>query len=295
LQTEDKILKRQLNYRKRAAWLFCLPAIAANLVFGWYPLFLGFIVLFYKWPIFDSPSFVEWSNFQAVFSDPVLTTSIINTFYFAFLKIALTFIIPIIISIMLMEMKPKIIRIMMILWFIPLASMASIIIWKYFYHTRWGLFNGILQTLGLPTSQWLDSSRIAMLCIVLPGLIMYGPGLVYIATLQSIPQEFYEAADLEGAGFWRKVWSITLPRLRPIIAVMLILAVIGSMQTFDSIFVMTGGGPGYATTTLIMRFFKIGFENMQYGRGAVYAVLLFSMVMALIIIQRKYFREDIDK
>ena len=295
MEREEKILRKQLKYRKRTAWLFCLPAIAANLIFGWYPLFLGFIVLFYKWPIFGSPSFIGWSNFQAVFNDPVLTTSIANTFYFAFLKIALTFIIPIIVSIMLMEMKPRTIRLMMILWFIPIASMASIVIWKYFYNPRWGLFNGVFQFLGLPTSQWLDSSRIAMLCIVLPGLIMYGPGLVYIATLQSIPQEYYEAAELEGAGFWRKVWSITLPRIRPIIAMMLILAVIGSMQTFDAIFVMTGGGPGYTTTTLIMRFFKIGFENMQYGRGAVYALLLFLMIMTLIIIQRKYFKEDVDK
>lgn len=288
-------IRRQLKYRKRAAWLFCIPAIAANLIWGWYPLMLGFIVIFYKWPIFKPMQYVGWSNFQAVFSDPVLLTSITNTFYYAFLSIVLTFAIPIIVAIMLMEMKPKTIRIMMILWFVPIASMASIIIWKYFYNVRWGLLNGILQTLGLPTSRWLESARIAMLCIVLPGLIMYGPGLVYIATLQSVPGELYEAADLEGAGLWRKIWSITLPRLRPIIAMMLILSIIGSMQTFDSIFVMTGGGPGYTTTTLIMRFFKIGFESMNYGRGAVYAFLLFIMIMVLIIIQRKYFKEDIDR
>ena len=236
--------QKALKYRKKAAWLFCLPAIAANLIFGYYPLFLGFVVLFYKWPVIRPPHFVGWSNFEAVFDDPVLTTSIINTFYFAFLKIALTFIIPIIVSIMLMEMKPKTIRIMMILWFIPMASMSGIIVWKWFYNPYYGLFNGILKILGLPLSQWLNSSRIAMLCLVLPALIMFGPGLIYIASLQSIPSDLYESAELEGASMWQKIWHITLPRLRPIIAMMLILAVIGNMQVFMQPFVMTGGGPG---------------------------------------------------
>jgi len=120
-------------------------------------------------------------------------------------SIALTFLVPIFVAILLMEMRKSLIRIMMILWFIPVSSMAGIIIWKWFYNPQYGLFNGILQSLGMPTLRWLDDPNLAMICLVLPGLIMYGPGLIYIATLQGIPDELYQAAELEGASFWRKI------------------------------------------------------------------------------------------
>jgi len=104
---------------------------------------------------------------------------------------------------------------MMILWFIPVASTAGIAIWKYMYHPRLGLLNGLLAALHLPALKWLDDPNLAMLCLVLPGLILFGPGLIYIAALQSVPEELYEAAELEGAGFFRKIWHVTLPTPPP--------------------------------------------------------------------------------
>jgi multiple sugar transport system permease protein len=207
----------------------------------------------------------------------------------------LTFLLPILVSILLMEMSPRIIRIMMILWFLPVASTAGIVIWKYFYNPNLGLLNGILQSVGLPAQQWLDSPSLAMISLVLPGLILFGPGLVYIASLQGIPEELYEAAELEGAGFFTKIWRITLPRLRPVIAMMLIFSVIGSLQVFEQPFIMTGGGPGYATRTVVMHVYNLSFLAYNLGKATALAIVLFFVIMTLIVIQRRYFRETLDE
>ena len=133
-----------------------------------------------------------------------------------------------------------------------------------------------------------------MLCLVLPGLIMFAPGLIYIATLQGIPEELYEAAELEGAKFLQKVWYVTLPRMRSIIAMMLILAIISNFQVFDQPKVMTGGGPNFATYSVVMRVFDLAFEELKFGKATALAIILFFVIMTLVIIQRKYFKENID-
>ncbi|MCD6232099.1 sugar ABC transporter permease [Candidatus Aerophobetes bacterium] len=286
--------RRELRAVRRWAWYICLPGFIVNFIFGWYPLALGIVVAFQDWPIIGPAKFVGLTHFYNLASDPLFYKTFVNTFYYTALSIGLTFFIPIIVSILLMEMEKRVIRIMMILWFIPMASMSGIIVWKWFYNPYYGLFNGILKILGLPLSQWLNSSRIAMLCLVLPALIMFGPGLIYIASLQSIPSDLYESAELEGASMWQKIWHITLPRLRPVIAMLLLLAIIGNMQVFDQPYVMTGGGPGYATTTVVIYFYNIAFNSLRFGKGAALAFVLFCVIMVLVIIQRKYFRENID-
>jgi len=288
------VLKERFKYRTRAARLFIAPSLVLTFVFGWYPLALAFVVGFQEYWILGA-RYVGFANFQQIANDPMVGIVLRNTLYYAFLNIALTFIVPIFVAILLLEMNRKIVRIMMILWFIPMASMASLILWKWMYDPYTGLFNGILVRLGLPTLLWLDDPRIAMLCIVLPNLIMYGPGLVYIASLQSIPDELYEAADLEGAGIWQKIWSITLPRLRPIIAMMLILAVIGAFQVFEAPFVMTGGGPANATRTIVMLIVETAFRDLHYGYGTALAIILFIILLVLITLQRKYFKENLDE
>ncbi|MCD6231639.1 sugar ABC transporter permease, partial [Candidatus Aerophobetes bacterium] len=239
--------------------------------------------------------FVGLSNFRLLFSDPIFYISFRNVAYYTTLNLTLTFIIPIIIAILLMEMRKDIIRIMMILWFIPTASMAGMVIWKWFYNPYYGLFNAILKRLGFPPLRWLNDPNLAMFCLVLPGLIMFGPGLIYIASIQSIPEEFYEAAELEGTSFWQKVWHITLPRLRPIIAMMLILAIINNLQVFNPMKVMTGGGPANATISPVMHIFNLAFERYKMGIGSAMSIILFFLVLSLITIQRKFFKENIDK
>ena len=284
-----------LKSTTRAKWILYLPAVIFGGLFGWYPLILGLLVGFQKYHFIRPAEFVGFANYQRIFRSTLTPIVFRNTFYFSFLSIGLTFFVPIIIAILLMEMKKSIVRVMMILWFIPMASMGGLVIWKYFYNVKYGLFNGILRFLGLPPLGWLNDSSLAMLCLVLPGLIMFGPGLIYIASIQSVPDELYEASHLEGASIFQQIWHISLARLRPIIAMMMLLAIIKNMQVFEGPLVMTGGGPGLATTTVVMRFFNLAFINLDFGRGSALATLLFGLITIIIVIQRKYFKENIDK
>jgi multiple sugar transport system permease protein len=226
-----------------------------------------------------------------------------NTIFYAVLSFCLTFFVPIIVAILLMEMSPKVIRVMMILWFIPIASMASMVLIRYFYNVDYGLLNGLIEKWynlwnTAPGARqyplWLNSPKTAMLCLVLPDLILYGPGLVYIATLQGIPQDLYEAAEIDGAGFLNKIWHITLPRLRPIISMMMVFSIIYALQVMEPIMIMTQGGPARATETVAFMVYKIAFEQLLMGKGNALAVLFFFMILSFTVIQRVFFKESSD-
>jgi len=286
---------RRLRYAQVAGWIFTSPALLIQTVFGWLPVAIAFVVAFQRYYLAKPAEWVGFANFAEVFADPLTPVSFVNTGIYAALSLGLTFIIPIIVAIFLLEMRPSVIRVMMILWFIPVAQMAGIVLWKWLYNTNYGALNAILNGVGIPSLQWLDSPQTAMLCLVLPGVIMFGPGLVYIASLQSIPDELYEAAHIEGAGIWQKIWYVTLPRIRPIIAMMLIFGVIGALQIFELPFIMTRGGPGTATTTVVMRVYTLAFNSFRMDKATALSIVLFFGIMFLIIIQRRYFKEDPDQ
>lgn len=279
---------------KFSGWMMSIPAIVIHLMFAWLPIGLAFMVSMQKYYPAAPPEYVGMDNFRDVANDPMTYVAFRNTFFYAGLSLLLTFLPPIIISIMLMELSPGMIRVLMLLWFLPIANTAGIVIWQYFYHPDLGLFNAVLDMLFGVRLGWLNDARMAMLCLVLPGFIMFGPSLIYISVLRSIPDDFYEAAELDGAGFWRKLWYITLPRLRPVIAMMLIFHLIGALQVFDQPFIMTGGGPGDATRTVALYIYDLAFGNIDFGKGTALAVVFFFVIMTLVIIQRKCFREDLD-
>jgi multiple sugar transport system permease protein len=279
---------------RAAAWWFTLPGLLFQFLFGWFPVLIAFLVGFQRYYFAKPPDYVGADNFRAVWNDPLTLEVFRNTFTFAALSLSLTFFIPIFVSILLMEMRARTIRWMMVLWFIPVASTAGIVIWKYLYNPRLGLFNNVLAWLHLPQQKWLDDPNLAMLSLVLPGLILFGPGLMYIAALQSIPGELYEAAELEGARFFQKIRYVTLPRLRPVIAMMLIFSLIGAMQVFELPFIMTSGGPGYATTTVVQQVYSLAFNAFNVGKATALAIVLFFVIMALVIIQRRVYRENVD-
>ena len=283
------------RYRALSAWLFTLPGLVTQGFFGWFPILFAFTVAFQRYYLVKPPENVGLANFHAVVQDPLTVIAFANTLKYAALSIGLTFIVPIFTSILLMEMPRRTIRIMMILWFLPVASTAGIAIWKYMYNPRLGLMNGMLRGLGLPEQKWLDDPALAMLSLILPGIILFGPGLIYIAALQNVPEELYEAADLEGAGIFTKIRVVTLPRLRPIIAMMLIFSVIGVMQVFELPFIMTNGGPGYETTTVVMHIYKMAFQAYNLGKATALSIVLFCVILVLILLQRRYFRENIDE
>jgi multiple sugar transport system permease protein len=159
---------------------------------------------------------------------------------------------------------------------------AVAVVWKYLYHPRYGLINQSLGALGLPTVDWLGSPGWAMVAITLLAVWRtFGYGLViYVAGLQSIPRSLYEAAELDGAGPWRRLVDVTLPLLRPTTVFVAVITTVSLFQIFAEPYVMTAGGPLGATTSVALLMYQQGFRWWSMGNAAAIAFMLFGMVLA---------------
>lgn len=280
--------------RRMEGHLFAVPAFLFQLSWGWYPLLMAFVISFTNARFRGPVEFTGLESYLRMWNDPLVAQSFRVTAIYAALSIGLTFVIPIFVAILLMEMPKKHIRWMMLLWFLPLSSIASTLLFRYMFNAQYGLFQFIaVDLLGLPPQPFLNSGHQVLFWLVFPGILFFGPGLIYMATLQGIPESYYEAAEIEGAGFWRKMWTISLPRMRPVISMLLIFAIIGTSQVFEFPLIMTGGGPGGASRTVVIYLYDL-LRSLRYADATALGVFLFVITMVLVIIQRRFFREDPD-
>jgi multiple sugar transport system permease protein len=288
---------RELSRRSRIERiLFVLPAFLFHLSWGWYPVIVAFYLSFTNSRLMKPPDFVGWDNYNRLWHDPLVAKAFQVTFTYAALSIVLTFVMPILVAILLMEMPKHVMRWMMLLWFLPLSGIASTILWRYMYNTRYGLLQYVFTHLGFPEQRFLNDARLVLFWLIFPGILFFGPGLIYMAALQSIPTSYYEAAEIEGASFWRKIWTISLPRLRPIIVMMLTFAIIGGLQEFSWPQIMTSptGEPGGAARTVVMFIYQPLWGMMRLGDATALAVMLFVVIMVITIVYRTIFKEDPD-
>jgi multiple sugar transport system permease protein len=289
---------QRLRRRNRIEiWLFLIPALLFQLVWGWYPVIMTFLISFTDaQPILPS-SFTGFASYLRVWKDPLVAQAFQVTFIYAGLSIGLTFVIPIIIAIFLIELPPRLMRWLMILWFLPLSSISNTIIWRYIYNNQYGLMEYIATSiLHLPHQQFLDDPNQVLFWLVFPGIIVIGPGvagLAYMAALQGIPHSYFEAAEIEGAGFWRKIWTISIPRLRPVIAVLLIYGIIQGLQLYDWPQIMTGGQPEGASRTIMLYLYDYVI-NQRYSDASALALYVFILTFVVIVLLRTFFKEDPD-
>jgi multiple sugar transport system permease protein len=286
--------RRGLGRRSRIErWLFLTPALLFQLAWGWYPLIVAFLLSFTNARVRGPVTFTGLQSYQRMWNDPLVAQAFRVTFTYAALSIVLTFVIPIIVAILLMEMPPRTMRWMMLLWFLPLSGIANTILWRYFYNGQYGLMQFVVTSLGFPPERFLNDPNQVLFWLIFPGILLFGPGLIYMAALQSIPASYYEAAEVEGAGFWRKIWTISLPRLRPVISMLLTFAIIGSLQEFNWPQIMTGGDPGGASRTAVMYMYSLG-QNLRFADSTALAIMLFTIIMAFTIVYRLIFKDDPD-
>jgi len=175
------------------------------------------------------------------------------------------------------------------LYFLPTVTLliAIAIIWSWLYNADFGLFNFILNKFGIDGPNWLQSTKWAMPAIIIMG-IWKGVGysmLIFLAGLQQIPEQYYESAEIDGAGWWRKIIHITIPLISPTTFFVLITTTIGAIQGFDQFYIMTQGGPAGATTTLVYYIFQNAFEWFKMGYAATVALILFVIVLIMTLLQ----------
>ena len=242
--------------RNLSAHGFLIGAVLCFAFFSWYPMAREIIMSFQKTKL-GVTSWAGWQNYIRIFHDPTFWTAWRNTLEFTGLALVLGYAVPFFAAILLNELRHAK-GYLRILVYLPvmLPPASALLLFSYFYDPTYGLFNRILQLLHLPTSQWVQSPgttmpTTAMISVVIAAtwMNMGAATLIYLAALQNIPGELYEAAELDGAGLFSRIWHVTVPQTRLILSLLLMLQIVFTMQMFIEAFILTGG-PGVNNNTL---------------------------------------------
>jgi multiple sugar transport system permease protein len=289
LESKAGRLRRKVS-DNALAYAFMAAGLACFALFSWYPLVKGVILSFQQDNFVVPPYWVGFDNYKALFDDPLFYTAWKNTFFFTGLALVFGFVLPFFIAVLLNEFR-HFSGYFRILVYLPvmLPPIVSVLLWRYFYDPGNGLFNSILRSVGLPESQWTQSSHTAMISLVLVSTWanLGGATLMYLAALQGIPGELYEAAELDGASIWQRLRHVTFPQMRFIMLVLLLLQIIATMQVFIEPYALTGTSNPDTITVLVLVYRYAFTVNNDFGLAAAMSVLLF---VVLGVISATYLR-----
>lgn len=283
--------RRGTGSRKQfTAWLFLVPALLVFGLFAWWPIVRSLLLSFQKTNLVEPAVWVGLDNFRTLFDDPLLGTAVGNTLFFVVLGLLIGFPAPLALAAIMSTVRRGA-GVYRFLVYLPVVipPVVAILLWKWFYDPGSGLFNNVLGKVGLGPYSWLESSDSAMLSLVLEATWagMGGAVLIYLAAMVGIPGELYEAAEMDGAGIWRRIWHVMLPQLRSVIGLLLLVQLINTVQVFTEPYVFTGGGPENSTLTVLLLIFRYAFQDGEYGQAA---ALSFLMVLALALLSAVYLR-----
>lgn len=275
-----------------SAWTFMAPAVASVAVWAYLPLLRGLVMAFQDYKILGGGHWIGLDNFIEAVGQETFWRGILNSAGFTAWLLGLGFVLPIALALLLNEV-PRGKVLFRVLYYLPAVTTSVVVamLWKQFWDpSPNGLFNKIIAFTGLFEGKpqgWLQDPNQAMFAVVLP-LVWAGAGpgsVIYLAALQSIPDEMYEAADLDGAGFFSKIWRITLPTLSPLILINLVGATIAAFKIMEPILVQTAGGPDYATHTVGLEIWYNAFMYLKFGYATAAAWLMGALLIGLTIYQ----------
>lgn len=274
--------------------LFLLPLIVIFGVFSWWPIVRAAVMSVQQTNLVTAPTFVGLENFRTVFEDPLLWTAVQNTGLFALLALLFGYPIPLAAAVLMSEVR-RWRGLYSALAYLPVVvpPVVAVLMWKVFYDPRpEGLFNTVLGWFGLAPLAWLQSADTAMVSLVLEATWAAAGGtvIIYLAALTAVPPELYDAAEVDGAGVWRKVWHVTLPQLRGVLLITLILQIIGTSQVFLEPFLFTGGGPANSTITVLLLIYDYAFASSLGGDYGAATALSLMLAVFLALLSAVYFR-----
>lgn len=277
------------------AWMFMAPALLAVLTWAYYPLLRGMVMAFQDYRILGGSKFVGLDNFVTVMSQDTFWWALQNSFVYVLMALGMGFFAPIFLALMLAEV-PVGKMFYRTLYYLPAVTSGIVImfLWKQFYDpTAQGLFNILISHLGIEHQEWLNNSKLAMLCVILPGIWAgAGPGsIIYLAALKSIPDEMYEAADVDGAGMWVKIRHVVFPMLKPLIIINFVGAFIGAFKVMENVFVMTGGGPNFATHVMGLEIWYNAFLFLKFGFATAEAWIMGSILIGFTMYQLRILKD----
>ncbi|MGW7202081.1 carbohydrate ABC transporter permease [Streptomyces sp. NPDC054837] len=272
------------------ATLFLAPTIVGIVVFTVVPIVGSVILSLFHWNVIDDPSFAGAANYREIFGDSTVLVSFRNTLVFMVFAVALQLLIALVLALAVNGRMPVWLRsVFRSAFFFPLVlSAASIsVVMKYLFNQDFGVVNWLLGTVGIAPVPWLTSENAAMVTVVLVYVWQqFGFSfLLFVGGLNNIPKEIHEAASLDGATGLRKHLNITLPLLSPTLLVASVVGIINALQVFEQPYVLTNGGPGDSTRTVVMVIYESAFEQLRFGEASAVGVLLFVLIMAVTALQ----------
>ncbi|MDM7886847.1 sugar ABC transporter permease [Curtobacterium sp. RHCJP20] len=290
---------RRRARRFQPAWLFMAPSLLILGVFVLFPILRSLWYSFFDWTVgAATQQFVGFGNYVQLSRDPQFWNALRVTLEYTVVSVVLLVVLGFVAA-LLLQRDTLLNRIVRSVFFFPtIVSLVTIgLVWKFLLDPDIGLVGGLTALFGLPSVAWLQSTSLALPTVILVsvwksiGFAM----ILFIAGLKGVPAERYEAADLDGANRWQTVWRITLPSIRPTLLFTSMILTIQSFQVFDLVYVMTGGGPVFATDTLVNLLYRDGFVNYQTGYASAISWVLFVIIMLISLLQLRLFRyDDVD-
>jgi multiple sugar transport system permease protein len=276
-------MSAQSGANRRIGLLFCLPWLIGLTVFLIYPLCAAFYYSLCDYSVLLPPVFVGFDNYLELAKDPLFWQSLHNTAYFAAGSVSLGLLVSLSLA-LLLNSKVKGVGLYRTLFFLPslMPVVASSILWMWMYNGQSGLINSGLRAIGLNGPAWLADPIWAKPAIVI--MAVWGAGnamVVYLAGLQDVPTSLYEAALIDGAGFFRRLFHVTIPMISPVIYFNVVLSIISGFQAFTQAFIMTGssGAPERSTLFYVLNLYNVGFQDLRMGYASAMAWVLFVIIL----------------
>ncbi|NQT97149.1 MAG: sugar ABC transporter permease [Candidatus Marinimicrobia bacterium] len=279
---------------RHSAYLFLTPALTAIGVFFFLPVLAALLMSFTDFDIYSlgdikNARFIAFRNYSQLLQDPLFWKALKNTSYFVIIGVPLSIATSLGTAVLLNSKLVKLKSLLRLAYFIPVITtlVAVAVVWRYIYHPRFGLMNYLLELIGINAIDWLGDPHWSMPALIILAVWKnFGYNMIiFIAGLQNIPLELYEAARIDGASRWQQFRTITLPMLAPTTLFITIITVIGYFQFFAEPYVMTRGGPLNSTLSIVLYMYREGFHSWKMGYSAAIAFILFFIVFLITLLQ----------
>ncbi|MGZ9583302.1 carbohydrate ABC transporter permease [Paenibacillus marinisediminis] len=282
------------------AWGYAFIAVALVVyaLFTAYPVLSAFVISLQEYKPLGS-TFIGFDNYVASFNDSLFWKAIVNTVVYTLLTVPVNLLLSFGVAILILPLKKRWQTTFKAIYYLPAVAsgVALSVVWLWIYDPMpTGILNQLLAQFGISNQNWLGSSATAMFSLVLMSwLSSHGTSIIiYLAALLGIDNTYYEAAEIDGASFLKKLWYIVIPCLKPTTLFLLVTGVIGSFQVFQNAYLMTGGGPDNATTMVGLLIFNNAFKYFEFGKAAAQSLVLAGIIATISLVQFKYLGKDVE-
>lgn len=269
------------------ALIFALAVLVFYAVVFVIPFGTAIWLSFHNWDFLTTPVYVGLRNFSKAVSDQYFWLALRTTLLFSVVEIVVAVGLALLLALAYSSIKGKVQSFFLALYYLPVVTptVAYIYLWRFLYRPTGGTFNSVLASLGLPEQPFLTSTDQALWCIT--AMVIWanvgGAAVILLAGMNDVPESLYEAARLDGAGFWHLFFRITLPLIRPVLVYQVVVSVIGTVQMFEPFFLMPG--PGFSTRTLALYTYQLGFQTLNLGYGAAVSLVVFVLLLFATVFQ----------